>query len=456
MKFLGRNEEMQRLRKFLSATEGGLACVYGRRRIGKSRLLAEVTRGRRDVVSHIADRSDVALQRARLASDLSKLLKGFGDVAYLDWGTLFDRWLRDAPRKSILVIDEFPYLVMQSPELPSVLQRILEEIRPTGLKIIICGSSQRMMQGLVLKESEPLYGRAREILKIEPLGCRYLKEAFPKLKISELLEHYGVWGGVPRYWELSEGETNLWDTLRQQVYSSLGLLRNEPNYLLLDALSDSVQASSVLALIGMGVSRLTEIAGRLQIPATALTRPLKRLVDLDLVRREVPFGENVKSGKRSIYRVADPFLAFWYRFVLPNYSDEHYLEDAADRAELQRLYRVYLGVVWEDIVREAVGRLKLSGFSFRFRNVARWWGTGLNRAPMEFDVVAESPDRKTLLVGEAKLSLTKTEMERALAELQEKAKLLPFATKYDKVVCQLFVAESPCKGNCDMLWAMSE
>ncbi len=456
MKFLGRKEEMQRLQKFLSATEGGLACVYGRRRIGKSRLLAEVTRGRGDVVSHIADRSEATLQRARLASDLGKLLKGFGDVAYSDWGTLFDRWLRDAPRKSVLVIDEFPYLVAQSLELPSVLQRILEEIRPTGLKIIICGSSQRMMQGLVLKESEPLYGRAREILKIEPLGCRYLKEAFPKLKIIELLEHYGVWGGVPRYWELSEGETSLWDTLRQQVYSPLGLLRNEPNYLLLDDLSDSVQASSVLTLIGMGVARLTEIAGRLQMPATALTRPLKRLVDLDLVRREVPFGESTKSGKRSIYRVADPFLAFWYRFVLPNYSDEYYLADAADRAELKRLYRVYLGGVWEDVVREAVGRLKLPDFSFRFRNVAHWWGTGLNHTPMEFDIVAESPDRKTLLVGEAKLSLTKAEANRVLAELQEKAKLLPFAAKYEKVVCRLFVAESPRKGDCDMLWAMSE
>ena len=455
MKFLDRIEESRRLSQFLASAQGGLACVYGRRRIGKSRLLAEVVRGRTDVVFHIADKSEAVLQRMRLAGDLGKVLTGFDRVAYSDWGTLFDRWLRDAPRKSVLVIDEFPYLVAQSPELPSVLQRVLENIKPTGLKLVICGSSQRMMQGLVLKESEPLYGRASEILKLAPLGFRWLKEAFPKLSPTGWLEHYGVWGGVPRYWELSEGETSLWGTLRRQVYSPLGLLRNEPNYLLLDDLNDAVQASSVLALIGMGAERLTEIAGRLQMSTTALTRPLKRLTDLGLVRREVPFGDDAKNGKRSLYRVADPFLAFWYRFVLPNFSDEHYLEDADDLAALKRSYRVYLGGVWEDVVREAVGRLKLPGFSFRFRNAARWWGTGLNRAPMELDIVAESPDRKTLLVGEAKLALTKSESERVMFDLQKKESALPFAAKYDWVVCRLFVADSAPIDALDVSWAMA-
>jgi len=110
--------------------------------------------------------------------------------------------------------DGFPYLVESSPELPSVVQRILEGIGPTGLKVILCGSSQRMMQGLVLDESEPLYGRERELLKLKPLRIEWMKVAFPKLSDIGWLEHYGVWGGVPRYWELSVGERNLWETVR--------------------------------------------------------------------------------------------------------------------------------------------------------------------------------------------------------------------------------------------------
>ena len=83
---------------------------------------------------------------------------------------LFDRWRRDAPRGSVLVVDELPYLVESSPELPSVIQRIVDGLRTEGKKIILAGSSQRMMQGFVLKQSEPLYGRAREIMPILPLS----------------------------------------------------------------------------------------------------------------------------------------------------------------------------------------------------------------------------------------------------------------------------------------------
>ena len=47
---------------------------------------------------------------------------------------------------------------------------------------------------------------------------------------------------------------------------------------------------------------------------------LARLVELGLVQRDVPFGESHRGGKRSLYRVADPFLRTWYRFVEPNRS----------------------------------------------------------------------------------------------------------------------------------------
>jgi len=296
------------------------------------------------------------------------------------------------------------------------------------------------MQGLVLSESEPLYGRARELVRLSPLKVEWMKVAFPSWSNLSFLEHYGVWGGVPRYWELSVGERGLWDTLRHQVFSPQGLLRTEPGYLLMDDLADSVQASSVLTLIGMGSERLNEIASRLQVPATALTRPLKRLVDLGLVRKEMPFGADAKGNKRTLYKVDDPFLAFWYRFVLPNFSDEQYLSDPHEVKEMKAAYRTYLGGVWERLVRETLGYRSIPGCVGRFRNAARWWGNGIGQEPMEVDIVAESTDRRTLLVGEAKLKLTDVESRHELAELKKKASLLPFAQDYEKVVCRLFVA----------------
>lgn len=310
MEFLDRIDEKLRLERFLALDEGAVACLYGRRRIGKSRLLEEVLDGRDQVVSYCADRSEPALQRARMATDVAALLPGFADVPYLDWRSFFERWQRDAPRGSVLVIDELPYLVEKSPELPSVLQKIADGLRRSGQKLFVCGSSQRMMQGLVLDESEPLYGRCRVILKLAPIGFEWMKRAFPRSSAMDRLAHYAVWGGVPRYWEICQGEKDLWETIREDVFSPNGLFHDEPSFVLKDDLEGAAQAASVLSMIGQGTERPSEMAARLQVPQTALGRPLKRLIDLGLVYRDIPFGNDVKGNKRTLYKLADPFLRF--------------------------------------------------------------------------------------------------------------------------------------------------
>ena len=441
MEFFDRIDELARLKRFLSLDEGAMACLYGRRRIGKSRLLEELLGNRKDVVIHVADRSEAALQRVRFAQDVAALLPGFADVTYADWGSLLDRWQREAPHGSILVIDELPYLVEQAPELPSVLQRVTDRLRKSGQKLFICGSSQRMMLGLLMRSDEPLYGRARELIRLGPISFEWTRKAFPRLSAWERFEHYAVWGGVPRYWEACQGERDIWETLRNQVFSPQGMFHDEPNFILHDDLEDAVQATSVLALIGQGSERLAEISSRLQVPATSLSRPLKRLIELGLVRRDIPFGCDEKGNKKTLYRLSDPFLRFWYSFVLPHYSDPYFLSTREEIDAFRPAFDVSLGQVWENLVRETLMRRPLPGVQGRWRNVSRWWGSGLNRQPMEIDVLAESIDGKTLLAGEVKLSLTKREAEHVQGELDAKVRQLPFAAEYKKIITRLFVAK---------------
>ena len=89
------------------------------------------------------------------------IVVGFAD----DWRSLFAAIAQRAGETrwhGPLVLDELPYLVLQSPELPSALQQFVDhDARRVKLTIAIAGSSQRMMQGLVLDANAPLYGRAR-------------------------------------------------------------------------------------------------------------------------------------------------------------------------------------------------------------------------------------------------------------------------------------------------------
>lgn len=457
MKFFDRIDEKSRLTRALASASGSFCCLYGRRRCGKSRLLQE-TLSLPHAVYHVADQMEPALQCHRLASDMASVIAGFDRVAYPDWAALLDRWRREAPAGACLVLDEFPYLVTRSPELPSILQRMVDAAAGTPLHTIICGSSQRMMQGLVLDPSAPLYGRAREILKISPLAFGWIAKAFPQASPREALEQFSVWGGVPRYWELAAECANLDDAIQRLVLSPQGVLHHEPRHLLLDDMGDVVQASSILALIGQGCHRLSEIAARLGKPATSLTRPLAKLQELDLVVREIPFGTDERNGKKSLYRIADPFLAFWFRFVQPNRSRLESAPIAVTLRKVRDAFSQHTAWVFETLARRSVPHLAIAGQEWGIAR--RWWGTGSDGQPAELDVVAESSDGERLLVGEVKLSTTDAEIVHLEAKLREKALRLPFSKRYQKLETVVFSAAAGHKKaphivtNADMLRAL--
>jgi AAA+ ATPase superfamily predicted ATPase len=421
--FLDREEETARLARLLAGTEGSLGVLYGRRRCGKSRLLREVLAPERSVY-YVGDDREGPLQRAALAAEIARVLPGFDQVEYPEWDALFARFWNEARPGTALTLDEFPALVGAAGEVPSVLQKHLDRYPERGLHLLLAGSSQRMMQGLVLDRTAPLFGRAREILKISPLGAGWIARALRLRDPAKAVEAYAVWGGTPRYWELAADYPDLPTALRSLVLSPLGVLHEEPSRLLLDDLRDTTQAASILSLIGQGCHRASEIAARLGKPATSLSRPLQRLLEMGLVARETPFGAPARGAKRTLYRISDPFLRTWFRFVEPNRSRLEARQVTAVERDIAGRFAHHVGEVWEELARASVPRLGCFGRSWG--PASRWWGAGLDRRPLEVDLVAESDTGDALLVGEVEWTAPRG-VARLLAELERKAKRLPFA-----------------------------
>ena len=419
--FLDRAEERRRLDRFLKGPKGGLAVLYGRRRMGKSRLLLEVL-PKAGAVYYAADLRDAHLQRSALAAEIARVVPGFDRPSWPDFDALFSALWEQAPAGFALAIDEFPFLVSSAPEIPGLLQKRLDA--PNGrVRLLLCGSSQRMMQGLVLDRTAPLYGRAREILRVGPLPAGFAGVALG-ISPEKAVEAFAVFGGVPRYLELASEFRSLEEAVADLVLDPLGVLHGEPERLLLDDLRETAQAASILSCIGQGCHRLSEIAARLGKPATSLSRPIQRLAEMDLVRRIRPFGAPEKDAKRSIYRIADPFLRFSFTFVAPNRSRLEARQVTSVWKETALRLPAFVSSAWEDLARDSVSRLPLCGIEWK--PASSWWGPGLSRIPMEIDVVAESADRKSLLLGEAKWE-EKTDFRRAADELARKAADFPLA-----------------------------
>ena len=445
MEFVDRKREQTRLQALLNGEQPAFVMIRGRRRIGKSALIGEVLK--ESDIYFEADRTAPPQQMEQLAKVVSHRFQGFGDAIYRDWRALLSAINHRVTERITVCLDEFPYLVEGTPSLPSVIQGLLDsKDDPLRYNLILCGSSQQMMYDLTHDETSPLYGRNDADFHVKPISARYLTDALG-LDALQVVENYSVWGGVPRYWKLREGLRSLFDAIDTHVLSDLGALYEEPIRLFRDDIRDPVKTSTIMSIVGNGVNRLSEIASRCNEPATNLSRPLAKLVHLGYLEKEIPFGESPKSCKRSLYRIADPFLSFYYRFVQPNRSFIELGRMAPVDSMLARDLPGHIGYWWEHLCRDAVTGNVIDGICFQQSH--RWWGKVLlpdeggkpTVRDVELDVVAESLDHSTLLIGEC----TWSDGENGLLLTRKLEKIvpnLPF-TQGKKVIIKLFTRTRP-------------
>ena len=412
MKFIDRQKELQRLNRALddarrsSPGSPAFIALWGRRRVGKSRLLVEWCRQVEGLYT-VAEQTSAKIQRAYCATAIAARFPGFADVEYPDWRSLLDRLATEAERcawHGPVILDELPNLVAADLSLASSLQNWVDQAKDRPC-LAVSGSSTQMMRGAVLDAGAPLFGRASQAFALRPLEAGHLGEIFPLASDRWLVSAYAVWGGIPKYWELAEplGE-DLEAALDWLVLDPSGPLHHEPERLLREEVPPAAYLRPLLDVIGNGAHRLSEIAGRLEKPATSLSRALAHLQDIGFVHREVPFGSSPASGKRSLYRVDDEFLRLWFRVVAPNRAALASVPRGT-RIEIWKRHRASLEAeAWESLCRQAVPRLNASDSSLAelgpWGGAQRFWQ---GRLP-EIDLVARSVDGRRLLVGEAKWS----------------------------------------------------
>jgi len=404
LKFHNRVAELGILKQWAD-DQSRLAVIHGRRRLGKTRLLRHWHENDDRIAYVLATEGTAATQRAALAEDIEAVVPHFGEVTYPNWRALVRALVAQWPRgdrQRILVIDELPYLVKTAPELPSLLQALVDDPQAAHMPLVLCGSSQRMMQGLVMDDSAPLYGRAQVLLRLRPLPVRDLGVALALDEAPRIVEAYAAWGGVPRYWELAARYGgDLRDAIRSLVLSPSGVLHEEGTRILRDEEAAYLE-KAVCQAIGRGARRPSEVSGRLGVQSTTLSKPLRHLVELGLVRREAPYdlakGRPRERARSSLYALDDPFLAMWYRCVHPYRSGLELLAAAAEE-HVWQAWSHHVAAVWESLVRAGWHHLGLDGVVWEA--AGRYWEGRTDTGP-EWDVVSISVDRRHVLLGECK------------------------------------------------------
>ncbi len=450
MEFIDRINEQERLMDALLSEHAVFIVLYGRRRLGKSTLIRKI-QGDHDIYFE-ASLAEKATQINMLARTIAAKIERFDKPIYPDWEDIILAFDRQCEYNATLVLDEFPFLVYKDASLPSTLQRILDRRIAGGeglrCNIIICGSSQRMMQKL-MKGSEPLYGRADEEFCLRPIRVpHWYRET--GLSAKTTIEEYSIWGGVPQYWKYREKSRNMKDAVRKLLLSETGNLYEEPGKLFMDDTSDIAPYSSIMTAIGEGRHKYTDIASAMGKKSSELSKPMKNLIEMAYLRREVPFGEDENKSKKTLYQVDDPFLDFYYKFIEPNKSAIAMCRGDFVEKLIAKSFNTHAGGIWERLCQIAVSGNDMFGHTWKM--ASRWWGkapvfeegkkTPIDFDDLEFDVVAQDlHDKDTILVGECKWTAADY-ADRLLEKLKTKTANAPFA-KGKHVVYVLFLREQP-------------
>lgn len=451
--FIGRAKELQVLQREYDRQGASLVIVYGRRRLGKTTLCEHFAKDYLSLYFLATEENETENRKAfqrRLASFTGSELLASANVP--DWDTLFRVFAAHRPEeRKILILDEFQYLGKANAAFPSIFQRIYDEILSNNnIMVILCGSLVRMMECQTLSYSSPLYSRRTAQIRLSQIPLSDYAQFYPDLSPSRLLPFYAVTGGVPKYAELFQPEAPLEDMIANHILDRSSFLYEEPTFLLQGEVSEIGSYFALLKTIAAGQQRLGNIAARLEVPQSHLTRYLHTLAELDLISRIVPVTERTpKKSKRGLYRLTDNYLRFWFRFVYP-YRDSlerGHLEAAAEM--LRRSFvSGHLAYVYEDLCRDYIWTLSSQqAWPFPLQSVGKWWS-----AAEEIDIVGLHPEEPAIIFGECKYWRHPVGMN-ILADLQRKAAAVDW---HKKERAEYYILFSACGFSPDLQAAARE
>lgn len=400
--FLNRVDEIEALERVWRNPGASLVLVWGRRRTGKTRLLGRFVGGKRAVFYGATEQSSEAELRGFAQAARESLRPAGGDLLALadfpSWDGAFT-YLGEAARRErlVVVLDEFPYLVEAEPALPSIIQRFWDRAgSETKLRLVLCGSAQAVMENLQ-NQKAPLFGRVDLRLQLRPFGHKDAALFLPGLPPSERAIAHSVVGGMPTYLKRWRDDVGHGANLRRLFGDATSPLIEEGEFVLSSELPEGAGYFRILLAIANGHRTYGGIRTFADID---IDRQLDRLIRIGLVERVVPATEDPARTRRAMYRIADNFLAFWFRFVYRRRADiaRGLGRQVVDRTILPGLSD-YMGEPWEEIGREHLRQLAArDALRGPVSSIGRWWNTDHS---VEIDVVGVQ-GRAVVLAGSVK------------------------------------------------------
>ncbi|MBR5367882.1 MAG: AAA family ATPase [Lachnospiraceae bacterium] len=429
--FRGRTAELNALNKKFKQNGFVMTVLYGRRRVGKTRLINEFMQGHdcKKIYFTCVEREESELLSLMTEAVLMALAPDMADmISFKRFEDLFDFIGKQAEKERIIFfMDEYPYLVKQCPYIQSVLQRVIDTYWKKGnLFFVICGSLVSFMKDEVLAQSAPLHGRSDIELKLRPFDYLETAEFLDGYTCEEKAICYGLTNGVAKYIEQFDPKLSLEENILEQFYSVGGYFAEEQvKTVIASDKQNPALYNSIVSAVATGHTRSSEIASC--IGSDEVTYPLKVLVNAEVLEKRV--------SKKPYYVLNDSMLEFWFRYV----SRATSLINAGNgalyyNANVKEHIHDFMGKVFEKMAKEyLIKQAGVDGLPV-LTEITDYQDTVLDEEKkpkqIEIDLLGKN-DKNILLVGECKFK-NSTFDKSDLEKFMDKIKYLPVT---DPIIC---------------------
>ena len=443
--FSGRKEELKTLKNKYSNNKLEVISILGKRRIGKSQLIAESLRGFDGVI--VPFECYKASERANLDL-ITERIRDIFKNPYLSFKSLFDIVLflnSEAANKTIVfVLDEYPYM-RDGEKTDSELKNAIDEIKTKGisnsLKIIVCGSQIDIME-MLDDANKPLHGRFTERIVLKQLNYLESSLFYPKASLEDKVNYYCVFGGVPYYLEQIDDSLSFDENIINLFFSSHPLIKIEIESQINNEIAKIEKAQFVLDIIKTRTIPYNDI---LQVfnnsyPNSNMDYALKRLIEIDAIEKIFITQDNGKN--KPYYQIKDNALKFYYAFL--NYQQAStLLFNSKEYYELfieDGLKHQYIPFMFEKVAFDFISLMnKANLLPFRLINLFPYIiNDKVGKSNFQFDVVGETKDG--LINFECKyvdkpINKSTVYMEQRQAELADSAFIKTIFISKSKVDC---------------------
>ena len=442
--FIGRERELASLKEFYEKDGIGMTVIYGRRRIGKSTLITEFLKNKKNIfytATKVGKNRNLELFSKQV---LELLMPGVENISFNTIEAVFDFINKNiGDDKVVLAIDELPYWAEKDEALLSVLQKYIDTVwQDKNLKIILCGSALSFMENKVLSEKSPLFGRRDSQIKLEAFDYLDAAKFVPGYSNEDKAICYGITGGVAKYLAMIDTTKNLDENIVRLFFRKDGYLYDETRNLLTQEFTDITIVNNIVEQIASGVNTLNVIAGKIGEKEQTVLYSLEKLMNVGLIEKKKCITDE-KNKKKTQYVLKDYMFKFWYEFIPKATS---VIEMGQGEIYYQKAVKPYLhsfmGAVFEEMCRYYTLKQGITGeYGCFVTSVGTWWGvenfidknSNIKMQSADIDVVALSEIDKKAVIGECKFKNEK--IDKGIYEtLIRRGKLITAKYKVSKYI----------------------